>query len=78
VKLPDFKAKYVYLTGNQISSLSARTLMPDIASDIIGLDVSFNDIEDIERGAFDKMTSLKKLRLNQNWINNLEWVLSKI
>lgn len=68
VKVDGFTPKYVYLNGNKLVSLTQATLMPDFASNVLGLDLSYNDIEFIGERAFDNFNSLTKLRLNQNWI----------
>jgi len=77
-----FEAKYVYLTGNQIEFVSQNTLLPGMQENVEGLDLSYNDIEFIDVNAFDLLTSLRKLRLNQNWIRINEtidgWISIKL
>jgi len=63
-----FKPKYVYLTRNQITMLSRDTLLPGIQSYVQGIDLGFNEIEFINQNAFDSFTSLKKIRLNHNYL----------
>lgn len=68
VESPDFKPKYVYLTKNQIRWLDQETTLPDMTDSVEGIDFSFNNIDFIDEGAFDKFVKLRKLRLNHNWL----------
>jgi len=69
---PDFVAQIVNLDHNDIDVLRVGRVMPGQEQNILVLDLSHNNIEDVQPKTFDSFTNLRRLKLSHNRLRDGE------